>query len=600
MSWPGAARAASLAVLVLLAVCEGGRVAARQVLLDTERRPGPVVDFTALQADGTPVADLQASEVEIRIGGRARTLRALKRVTAAPLTDAVPGLPSPFGTNADVAAGRRFALVIDEESFVAGHEPLLRNAVEGLLGGFTPADQASLVVLPYRGVTVPFTSDTARLRRAMSGLLGQGRRDESGSDLACRTRRLLDALDGFLREQPAPHSPLTVLLFTAGLAAPRRDAPMALGPGMCELLVNHFDAIKEATGVARAGFYLVMPDDVGMGGERWRESIAGGSFLGSNNPLEGIEHFEGSTGAERVPLDGTGTRALLRVARETSVSYEAELEPEPGRDEADGLSRTLEVRVRRAGVDVRARPAVVFARRPPTGPSPRLGISDVLLSGAAYTDVPMRIDGFTVRQPDGRLRLGIVVEPAAPGVTFASVAAALVDADRRVVAQWFASDPGERPLLGAMVAAAGSYRLRVVAADAAGRFGAAERGVGVGLTRVGPVALGSLVLGVSRERGTEPRLLFGAEPTVIASFDLYGGAPGMQISAALEVARSVDGPAMVSLPLTLTRAGDGRVVAAGAVPLGALPPGDYAVRGIVRLEDGTTGRVTCTLRKAPR
>jgi hypothetical protein len=41
-------------------------------------------------------------------------------------------------------------------------------------------------------------------------------------------------------------------------------------------------------------------------------------------------------------------------------------------------------------------------------------------------------------------------------------------------------------------------------------------------------------------------------------------------------------------------------VATGAVPLGALPPGDYVVRGVVRLEDGTTGRVTRTLRKAAR
>ena len=39
----------------------------------------------------------------------------------------------------------------------------------------------------------------------------------------------------------------------------------------------------------------------------------------------------------------------------------------------------------------------------------------------------------------------------------------------------------------------------------------------------------------------------------------------------------------------MTRADDTRVVATGTVPLGALPPGDYVVRGIIRLEDGTTG-----------
>ena len=47
----------------------------------------------------------------------------------------------------------------------------------------------------------------------------------------------------------------------------------------------------------------------------------------------------------------------------------------------------------------------------------------------------------------------------------------------------------------------------------------------------------------------------------------------------------------------LKRADDSRVVATGAVPLGALPPGDYVVRGIIKLEDGASGRVTRTLRK---
>jgi hypothetical protein len=51
------------------------------------------------------------------------------------------------------------------------------------------------------------------------------------------------------------------------------------------------------------------------------------------------------------------------------------------------------------------------------------------------------------------------------------------------------------------------------------------------------------------------------------------------------------------VPLALTRVDDTRVVATGTVPLGALAPGDFVVRGIIRLDDGTTGRVVRTLRK---
>jgi hypothetical protein len=300
----------------------------------------------------------------------------------------------------------------------------------------------------------------------------------------------------------------------------------------------------------------------------------------------------------RLPLDATGTRALMRVARESSAYYEAELAPERG--EVYGRTRSLDVRVLRGGVMVRARPEVTFARPAPGTAAPKLSLTDLLLSRDSYADLRLRAAGFTVRQQDGRLRLGIVVETDDPGASLTSVGAVLVEGDGRVMGRWFAADVFGRPMLGAMVVPPGAYRLRVVAIDAVGRFGAAEETVQVGLTQVGPLSLGSLVLGLSRNDGIAPRLLFGGEPTAIASFDIYGGGADTRVVVALEVARAMDGPAIASLPVTLTRASDVRVVATGAVPLGALPPGDYAVRGIVRLEDGTAGRVTRTLRKVAR
>ena len=187
-----------------------------------------------MQADGTPVADLQASEVEVRLNGRVRKVRSIRRVAIAP-APAAPGktihAPPPYGTNDGAAVGRSFVLVVDQESFIGGREQPLRNAVEGLLAELTPADRTMVVALPYGGVRVPFTADKARVRQAMVGLSGQGSRGESGSDLACRTRRFLEALDGFLEGQARRSTPLTVVLFTAGLAAPRRDAPMTRGAG---------------------------------------------------------------------------------------------------------------------------------------------------------------------------------------------------------------------------------------------------------------------------------------------------------------------------------------------------------------------------------
>ena len=588
--------AAIVVALAVLASDRPDRVFARQSQVASERPSGPTVDFVALDADGSPIADLQSSEVEIRVGDRVRVVRALRRIAAAPAstTNGTSHVPPPYGTNDDVAAGRRFVVVIDQESFAAGRESLFRNAIDGLLTQFSAADRAMVAALPFGGVVVPFTSDAARIRLAAGRVAGQGSRSETGSDLACRTRRFLESLEGMLKQQGRQSSPQTLILFTAGLAAPRRDAPMGLQPGMCELPVDLFRHVASAASAARANLYVMQPVDVGMRASLPRPTPGGVGDIGSDNPLEGIEHIAGVTGGTRLSLDATGTGALLRVAKESSAYYVAELEPVSG--EVFGRSRPLGVRVSRRGVAVRARPEIAFTDTA-SAEVARPIVSELLASTNAVADLRLRVDGFTVRDPDGKLRVGVLLEPADASATIASAGAILLDGAGRVAGRWNASDPSERPLLGAMSASPGTYRMRAVAVDTTGKPGAAEIEIDVGLTAVGGLSLGSLLLSVSRAGSTSLQLEFGSEPTARASFDIYGGTAGQRLSATLEISRSVDGAAIATVPLALTRADDTRVVATGTVPLGALSPGDYVVRGIIRLEDGTTGRVVRTLRK---
>ena len=588
--------AAIVVALAVLASDRPDRVFARQSQVASERPSGPTVDFVVLDADGSPIADLQASEVEIRVGDRVRVVRALRRISAAPAstTNGTSHVPPPYGTNDDVAAGRRFVVVIDQESFAAGRESLFRNAIDGLLTQFSAADRAMVAALPFGGVVVPFTSDAARIRLAAGRVAGQGSRSETGSDLACRTRRFLESLEGMLKQQGRQSSPQTLILFTAGLAAPRRDAPMGLQPGMCELPVDLFRHVASAASAARANLYVMQPVDVGMRASLPRPTPGGVGDIGSDNPLEGIEHIAGVTGGTRLSLDATGTGALLRVAKESSAYYVAELEPVSG--EVFGRSRPLGVRVSRRGVAVRARPEITFTDTA-SAEVARPIVSELLASTNAVADLRLRVDGFTVRDPDGKLRVGVLLEPADASATIASAGAILLDGAGRVAGRWNASDPSERPLLGAMSASPGTYRMRAVAVDTTGKPGAAEIEIDVGLTAVGGLSLGSLLLSVSRAGSTSLQLEFGSEPTARASFDIYGGTAGQRLSATLEISRSVDGAAIATVPLALTRADDTRVVATGTVPLGALSPGDYVVRGIIRLEDGTTGRVVRTLRK---
>ncbi len=324
-------------------------VSAHQSQIASERPAGPTVDFVALDASGSPAADLQPSDVEIRIADRVRTVRTLRRVSAAPAPTAAGAparVPPPYGTNDNVAAGRRFVLVIDQESFAAGREPLFRNAIEGLLAELTPADRTMVAALPFGGVMVPFTSDTARIRLAAGRVTGQGSRTETGSDLACRTRRFLESLDGLLRDQARSTRRRRCVLFTAGLAGPRRDAPMGVAAGHVRARSSTCSARSAArASAARANVYVMQPADIGIGAALPRPTIGGAGDTGSDNPLEGIEHLAGATGGARLPLDATGTGSLLRVARESSAYYVAELEPVAG--EVFGRSRRLSVRVAR-------------------------------------------------------------------------------------------------------------------------------------------------------------------------------------------------------------------------------------------------------------
>jgi hypothetical protein len=563
----------------------------------TEHQVGPSVDFVALGPDGAPLADLQATDIEIRVGDRVRAIRTLRRVSTAPPPATPTRVPPPYGTNDAVASGRRFMIVVDQESFTTGREQTYRNAVDGLITQLTPADRTMIVALPFGGVIVPFTSDPARIRLAMGRVTAQGVRGESGSALACRTRRFLESVDALLRNQGPQTAPETLILLTAGMAAPRRDAPMIMQPGMCELQVDVFRQVGAAASAARANVYVLQPADIGIGSSLPRANIAGVGDNGSDNPLEGIEHFAGVTNGTRLSLDAAGTASLLRVAKESAAYYVAELEPVRG--EIVGRSRSLAVKVNRRGVTVRARPEIVFTDVARTT-TRRLTVTDLLSSTEAVTELPLRVDGFTVRDPDGKLRVGVLIEPADTSAEIASAGAILIDTTGRVVTHWNAKDATERPLLGAMAAAPGSYRIRAAAIDSAGRPGAAETDIDAGLTQVGGLSLGSLLLGVSRSGVTLLKLEFGSEPTARASFDIYDGAAGQRLSASLEVSRDLDGPPMAAVPVALTRADDKRVVATGTVPLGALAPGDYIVRGIVRLEDGTSGRVVRTLRKVAR
>src|SRR5436190_402258 len=455
------------------------------------------VDFIVTKSDGTPVLDVTSADIAIKIDGKLRTIRTLRLVSVSeipPSNTNTAQLPPPFGTNALTSDGRSVVIAIDDDSFRTGREQALREAADGRLAKLSPQDRVLFLTMPYGGVKVPFTTDHARIKRAIATTTGQRPQNETGSEMACRTRRVLEATASFLDLLKFAEGPTSVIFFTGGMAGPRRDATDAMAPGMCELRID------------------TTRTDVVVG---FRPQIAFGT----------------------------------------------------------------------------PRPAP--AATPEGAPNTR----QMLLSSSAFSDLPLRAAAFTSVGTDGKVKVVALAESVDPAALFSTVSAALVDSAGRVAAQWTAADPTEIPLSGAMLVDAGAYRLRVAATDKTGRGGAADFEVDARLTPAGPLQLSSLVLGVSRGGTFVPRLQFAREPVALATLEFTGQPSGQRLTIGLEIARTVDGPALVSTPLAVERLGDDHYAATGAVPIGALPPGDYVVRAVVTVEGQAPVRVTRTLRK---
>jgi hypothetical protein len=558
------------------------------------------VSFAAVNADGTPSADLTAPDVTIKIDGRTREIRSLQLVSVAgpPGGAGIPTLLPPFGTNALTSRGRSVTLLVDDESFPAGGEQNLRQAIERFIATLGPADRLSLVTIPYGGVAVAPSTDHARVRAALSLLVGRGAGGQTGSALACRTRTTLEALSRHLKGIAAPEAPSIVAFMTAGLAPPRRDAPATMAPGMCELVLETFREVGEAAGRARAQFYVVPPVEIMSTGTLQRENIAGVGATGSENQLEGIEQLLGVTGGKLLNLGEGDRSAFSRIASESAAYYVAAIDSQ----RIDrGRAHALEVSVSRRGVEVRGSRSITFAERDArtrsAAPSPR----DMLSTLAEFRDLPLRAAAYSsFEEPGGHIRVLVIAEPVDPATKFAALSAALFDRDGKPAGGWVAQPADlERPfLVGAMTAPPGAYRLRVAAIDTGGRGGAVDYDVEVALAQTGTLKISSVLLGLARAGTFVPRLQFVAEPVAIGYVEMSGAAPGAKVTATLELADTANGPARLSVPLSIDAGAGGRYVGRGALPIGTLPPGDYVVRAMIGLDDHPMTRVIRTLRKA--
>jgi len=253
--------------------------------------------------------------------------------------------------------------------------------------------------------------------------------------------------------------------------------------------------------------------------------------------------------------------------------------------------------VTRPDVTVRAATQIPIARVDARN-ARKLNARDMLREATIYRDLPLRVAAFPSREGTDKLKLLVLGEVADPGTKLTAAVVGVYDVKGKLTAQ--STAPPESlttmPLMFAVVVPPAAYRIRLSATDAAGRNGTADYELTADLTSAGALKMSSLLLG-SDTGGFTPRLQFGAEPTAMATFELYGKPPA-QLPLKLELAATADGPALLQAAPSGSGTKDfDRFIVSGVFPIASLAPGDYVVRAMVGTPESGEGRLTRTLRK---
>ena len=488
-------------------------------------------------------------------------------------------LPPPFATNAARDAGRDFVLAIENDSFRPGRERPLREAVERFLAALTSRDRVAIVTMPYGGFRVHLTNDHARVASEFNKISGQRSASETGSEMACRTRRTLESLaglvSGFARRRADERA---VRDLEHGRAAPRQQ-PRA-GAGHVRAHGRHVRPRRRRRQPGRASFYVIQPEDpmirAGLPGrEHCRPRLQGIRQPARGHRASCRRHQRGAPApvgdwrehaGENRPRD----RGLLRRRHRRAAPGSQRHQPPAGGARAAARSRGQGPRqhhdpARRAkrGRPAADRDAAGDAARRADVPRPaaarrrlRLGIARRRPTEARARSLEDCRHARTDRSRSCRSR---------PRLRACSTrTAASCRSGRRNRGTWRGGRWSARSSRrGAAPIACGSRRSTPLAA-------AAPRTPKCTPSSRPPAALSasSLVLGLSRGGGFQPRLSFGGEPVALGYVEVYGAGDPREVRLAAELARTLDGPPIVdAIPGVLrAAAGQGRLIGTVALP----------------------------------
>ena len=367
-----------------------------------------LIDVSVVDRGGRPVDDLSPADFTVTVDGKPRTvasaqfLRYESRTAAGSVKRPVEA-PAP----AVVAPGpppRLVIVAIDEDSLEPGEGLAVKQAAEKFLDLLGPDDRVGVVTIPRLQSQVTLSTRRSDVRKVLDGVITGINRDlyefniglseafdvergysdvlqkiiarECGRSpvhdcselvkiqvrqmqLAARNRaqRSFDALAGLADGLAGIPGPKTVLLISGGMPMPDQNSAQA------------FDRVEAAFSTAQATLYTLFLERTMFGQVKDQPSPT--AFEDAMLEREGVENITSATRGTLMLAVGTLEQYFERVVTELSGSYLLGIEVAPA--DRDGKTHVVDLKVGRAGVEVRARRRYVIEPAPKAVPSKKDG-----------------------------------------------------------------------------------------------------------------------------------------------------------------------------------------------------------------------------------
>jgi VWFA-related protein len=586
------------------------------------------LDVTVVDDKGQPLAGLAPADFVVKIDGNTRrvvTAEWVPLVSAAGAAAPVP--PDGYSTNESGTGGRLIVIAVDQPNIRFGGAMAIAKAANAFIDRLTSSDRVAVAGIGLGAPATVFTSDRARVKQAISRMVGQKtpmmgsqhgialvealsiERGEPGTlDMViareCAGLRATDVevcrveveMEARTLGRDANHEgDETIRALTALFTGLRTiDAPKTLiliTEGFVSTEASRIIELGALAASARTSVYAMKLDTPLFDIATSRAPT--NQFGDRQAQAEGLEMLAGAARGALFTVTGSGEALFERIASELSGYYLLGVESD-GRDK-DGKAHPIRVEVARRGALVRSRRQLVNAASDrPAARSARAAAVAALNSPLIATALPVRVASFALQGPE-RDKVQLLIH-ADVGTDYAaskvvSVGYVITDRTGKMVDQK-AADMRLLPVMNGVPSplqyttgaslAPGDYTLKLAAAEG-DRAGSVEHVIHAALPAASGLTLSELMVGGPLEVGELLTPTIGYQisfGSVHGYVEAYGAqTDGMTME--YEIATAPDAPALLNVDVPVHPVTESRVIFSKVMPTHALPPGKYVLRAIL-------------------